>query len=234
MEATNRYNQHWFLGLIPLAALILVIVGSVRYLDARIVLVDWLTVCTVTLALMYFGCYRSVTDTVQAPYTVRKNPKIGRNVLRTLLEEYDACHVNRNHYDQTRWIIGSIFIVSSFTLVSASFLAPAVNYRVSTGLIGAASLILWLVFLYYDNHVQPWIRASLDRCFDIERRLQNIGFDIRLHSSIRYELEQKGEPGSLWKHEREGSRSILDGRYSDPSTVHILGRKNHCHIGLGI
>lgn len=107
------------------------------------------------------------------------------------LAEYDAAVQTRNHYDSTRWTIGSIFIAIIFTMFAASF-QPLVTNNFVLGVLAGISLILWFVFVYYDQHVQPWINAAIYRCQMIERNLQLKGYDCHLQNYIRYEHDALG------------------------------------------
>jgi hypothetical protein len=44
-----------------------------------------------------------------------------------LLEEYQACQNTRNHYDNIRWTIGSIFIAISLAIFGISFTNEVIN-----------------------------------------------------------------------------------------------------------
>ncbi len=111
--------------------------------------------------------------------------RISKKRLDALLCEYQVCHLNRDHYDGTRWIIGTIFIVTSFTLLGASFLDPVAANLIPVALIASVSLVLWFTFMFYDEHVQPWVNASLERAFAIEAELRNWGLPVYLHATIR-------------------------------------------------
>ena len=107
-----------------------------------------------------------------------------KDVLDALLCEYQACHLDRDHYDGTRWIIGSIFTVTSFTLFGISLLDYAVRNPVFVILAASLSLALWFVFLLYDQNVQPLVEGSLDRALAIETELQGWGLPMYLHSRM--------------------------------------------------
>jgi hypothetical protein len=124
--------------------------------------------------------------------------------VKVWLAEYDAAIQTRNHYDSTRWLIGSIFIAIIFTMFAASF-QPLVMSIFSISVLAGVSLILWCVFVYYDQHVQPWIKAALFRCRMIEGYLQSKGYDYRLQSYIGYEYDRSGnlirkrnQVGAIW------------------------------------
>jgi hypothetical protein len=108
------------------------------------------------------------------------------NRLEVLLSEYQACLMTRDHYDSTRWLIGTIFIALGFSLFGVSFLEPITLDTWSIGLVGTLSIALWLFFLYYDQHVQPWISISIQRSHSIERLLRAKDYDVRHQLSIAY------------------------------------------------
>jgi hypothetical protein len=105
--------------------------------------------------------------------------------IEVLLAEYQASYMNRDHYDSVRWLIGSIFIAASFTLLGASFLDPVARDIRAVGFLGIISIVLMLLWVLYDHRVSPWIRIALRRCAEIEDELRKLGFEIGLHSSIR-------------------------------------------------
>jgi len=107
--------------------------------------------------------------------------------LDVLLAEYQACLMTRDHYDSTRWLIGTIFIALGFSLFGVSFLKPITSNVWSVGLVGTLSIVLWLFFLYYDQHVEPWVRTSIQRTHCIERLLRAKNFDIKHQLSIAYD-----------------------------------------------
>ena len=103
-----------------------------------------------------------------------------------LLAEYRACHMNRNHYDNIRWTIGSIFIVASLTLFGISFFEEVRHSIFEVELLAIFSIILMIGWMVYVFYVHPFVSLSLDRALEIERELQELGFDApRLHTSIR-------------------------------------------------
>jgi hypothetical protein len=97
-----------------------------------------------------------------------------------LLNEYQSCHRNRNHYDSVRWTIGSIFIVASLTLFGLSLDKPIVivilAYYFSWSLI--------MIWYFYSQHVNPYIMRSMIRMHEIEKKLRDWDFEINLHKSI--------------------------------------------------
>jgi len=51
-----------------------------------------------------------------------------------LLNEYQACHRQRNHYASIRWTIGSLFLAASFVLYATSFDANLIDKKVEAKL----------------------------------------------------------------------------------------------------
>jgi hypothetical protein len=101
--------------------------------------------------------------------------------------------MNRDHYDSVRWLIGSIFIASSFTLLGASFLDTIAYSLPSLCLVAFVSVLVLLIWVGYDRRVSPWIITSIKRCWAIELELENLGYNsITLHRLIRdYDKENK-------------------------------------------
>jgi hypothetical protein len=80
---------------------------------------------------------------------------------------------------------GHVFIATSVTLFGLSYYQSPRFGEVL--LMGVFSVVLFLVWLTYVAHVQPYIDISLRRLPEIERVLQGLGYlDIpRLHTEIR-------------------------------------------------
>ena len=110
--------------------------------------------------------------------------------VEVLLAEYRACHMNRNNYDSVVWTIGSIFIAASFTLLGISFVQEIRIEEVA--LLAGFSLASILIWTCYKEHVGWFIKRSLDRMEEIEKELRNLGFGIKLHSSIRAKKQIRG------------------------------------------
>lgn len=93
--------------------------------------------------------------------------------------------MNRDHYESVLWTMGTIFIAASVTLFGLSYYQSPKPEEVL--LMGIFSVVLFLVWLTYVRHVQPYIDISLSRLPEIERTLQGLGYlDIpRLHTEIR-------------------------------------------------
>lgn len=105
--------------------------------------------------------------------------------VEVLLAEYHACHMNRNHYASVKWTIGSILIAASFTLLGISFVQEVVYNFEAVTLLASFSLASIVIWNCYNEHVRWFIKRSLDRMEEIEKELRNLGFGIKLHSSIR-------------------------------------------------
>jgi len=106
--------------------------------------------------------------------------------LNIWLTEYTAANSTRDHYDSTRWLVGSIFIAAIFTMFASSFLDQVPQDNLALGLLAVSSTMLWFVFVFYDQHTQPWINAAIDRCHKIENILRNQEYDIYLHAWIKF------------------------------------------------
>jgi hypothetical protein len=119
--------------------------------------------------------YGSISKTVNRTLSVEKR-------IEVLLAEYDACHKNRDHYDIIRWTIASIFAGASIAIFGASFLEPALDSPYAVVLLTVLSLVLLGISAAYHEHVDPWVRISLDRAFEIENELRTLGFGTQLHS----------------------------------------------------
>jgi len=107
-----------------------------------------------------------------------------------LLEEYQACHRNRNHYDSVRWTIGSIFIAISSAIFGVSLTKDVMDEPNIIMLLAVFSLVLIFVWYLFVQHVNPYVWQSIIRFHEIEKELREMRFDIRLHKSI-YNVKQK-------------------------------------------
>ena len=99
-----------------------------------------------------------------------------------LLEEYQACIQNRNHYDTIIWIIGSIFLAASLTLFGLSFDKDGLFWDVL--LMAFFSSALMVIWFLYVSHVTPYVMMSLVRLHEIELKLYRLKLDIRLNYEI--------------------------------------------------
>lgn len=115
-----------------------------------------------------------------------------------LLAEYQACHTNRNHYDNLRWTIGSIFIASSLALFGISFMNE-VRLPIEVIMMASFSLLLIVIWYGYNQHVNPYVLASIKRLHEIELELYKMCFDMKLHKSV-WEREKKEliKPRGAW------------------------------------
>ena len=101
-----------------------------------------------------------------------------------LLQEYQACHRNRNHYDSIRWSIGSIFIAISSAVFGISLTAEVIDTLNLVITMAFFSLALILAWYFFVQHVNPYVWLSVVRFHEIEQELRNLGYNIRLHKSI--------------------------------------------------
>ncbi len=80
--------------------------------------------------------------------------------------------MNRDHFDSIRWMIISIFIAASFTLLGISFLDPVIENPFHVRFLSGLSLLLTLVWVGYDQVVQAWVEESHSRAPCIEDGLR--------------------------------------------------------------
>jgi len=112
--------------------------------------------------------------------------------LRVWLAEYQACHLNRDHYHGLAWITGSIFIAGSLALLGTSFLDPVVYDPRLVLFMGDFSIVLFIVWVVYLTYVQHFATMSLERARKIEKEIQSLDFDIRLHTDIEATRHWRG------------------------------------------
>jgi hypothetical protein len=120
-------------------------------------------------------------------------------LIDVLLNEYQACHRNINHFDGVRWTIGSIFIGASLTLFGISF----DKRLIEVGLAFFFSLFLMLAWYLYFQHVNPYVLVSILRIHQIEKtlrdmELKNMKLDIGLHRLIFMEEEKIFHIKGIW------------------------------------
>ncbi|MDH5449579.1 MAG: hypothetical protein OEX77_01580 [Candidatus Bathyarchaeota archaeon] len=102
-----------------------------------------------------------------------------------LLAEYQAAHINRNHYDSVAFTVASILVATSFTLYGISFLGEVRNDFVEVGFLACVSFALMLIWYAYHVYVDPFVRLSIKRLWEIEENLRQLGFDApKLHTMI--------------------------------------------------
>lgn len=112
--------------------------------------------------------------------------------------------MNRFHYEGIYWTMGTILVATSLALFGISFLKDLAGTgefeRVA--LMALFSLFLFVVWLGYGRHVDPWIRASQSRCREIEEVLSQNRFGLRetpkLQSSIWKEDERTKPLRGKW------------------------------------
>jgi len=112
-----------------------------------------------------------------------------KNKVDVLLAQYQACNATRDHYDSVRWIMGSIFIGASLAALSMSFTDHITAVQVL--FIAIFSIALLVIWIKYDDHVQPWIDTSLELAKKTENDLSDLGLNLRLHHLIRNEDEKQ-------------------------------------------
>lgn len=105
------------------------------------------------------------------------------------LNEYQACHRNRDNYASIRWSVGSIFIAGSLTLVGLSF--PLIQKAELLALM-VISFLLMVVWFLYNQKLTKYTLLSIFRMHEIEQELRNMGYKIRLHKSIFKPPEIRG------------------------------------------
>lgn len=101
--------------------------------------------------------------------------------IHILLNEYQACHRQRNHYASIRWTIGSLFLAASIVLYATSFEADLIDKKCEVLILGLFSFALIIIWYLYNQHVNPWVLASIVRSHQIEQELRNMGGNIQLH-----------------------------------------------------
>jgi hypothetical protein len=99
-----------------------------------------------------------------------------------LLAEYQCAHMNRDHYDSARWMIGTIFIAASFTLFGITYVENLAGDPTAVVLIGVSSAALMCVWGSYYLHVHRFIILSMIRLHEIEAALQKLAQDAELPS----------------------------------------------------
>ena len=208
MAFTIEARQQVGLNLIYLLmGLILGIVGNLlvsfymRMIDSNYSQVWVMSFGTSVVVLIIFGAFWlwHARRLIKTPRTVETEKKethrediekkeiseIRKEDIDVLLAEYRACHTNRDHYSNIKWIIGSIFIAASFTLFGLSFLDEVKGGVVEVGLLAFLSLVLMLIWWRYVEYVRPYVDFSIRRLWDIEKELQkNFNAPI-LHTTIK-------------------------------------------------
>lgn len=115
-----------------------------------------------------------------------------------LLAEYQACHLNRNLYDTVRWVIGSILIGTSLTLIGISFIQQIISDVYIIILLASSSIILLVIWMLYVIHTERWIKRTFEQMRWIEKRVRELypkihGNTMSLHTSINDEAKKKEE-----------------------------------------
>lgn len=110
--------------------------------------------------------------------------EVEKEKIRVWLAEYEACHSNRNHFDSTYWLIASIFLVASFTLLGLSFQEAIINNVSVVLLMTSFSVFLFAILYFYNVMIQRYIKNSYKRMLEIEAELRSLKLDIQLHTTI--------------------------------------------------
>lgn len=112
-----------------------------------------------------------------------------------LLREYDACLTTRNHYDNVRWTIATIFVAFSLAAFGLSFnvkITTPTNTAIAVVLLAVFSLLIFGISIAYFEHVQPYVRESLDRALQIEYALVAFGIPMQLQQNIIRKSPNRG------------------------------------------
>jgi hypothetical protein len=112
-----------------------------------------------------------------------------------LLAEYAACNETRDHFDGTAWVIGSIFVAISMSILAATTLNPVYQEPIAVAALGGFSILLFLVWVSYELHVRPWVIASFTRASEIEDELKTLGYEAKLHHNIAKSDEKSRNKG---------------------------------------
>lgn len=102
-----------------------------------------------------------------------------------LLAEYEACHMNRDHYDSVRWTISSVLVGASLASFAISFLEPLCASQTSVTQLSVFSVIIVCTALLYHLHIERYVRMSIERFWSVEEELDKFGLNVRLHRTIR-------------------------------------------------
>jgi hypothetical protein len=107
------------------------------------------------------------------------------------LAEYQACSDTRNHYDNIRWTIGSVFVAFSLALFGLSFSDSLGDQLVAaTVFMFLFSLSLIVVWYLYFQHVNPYVLFAVVRAHEIEKYLSKYPNGPKLNKKI-WEEEKK-------------------------------------------
>ena len=104
--------------------------------------------------------------------------------IKVWLAEYEACHSNRNHFESIYWVIASVFLVASFTLLGLTFQESIINNVSVVLFLTLLSVFLFIVLCLYNFMIQRYVDISYQRILTIEEQLRNLKLDIQLHTTI--------------------------------------------------
>ena len=112
--------------------------------------------------------------------------------IEILLNEYRACHMNRDNYTRIRWSVGSIFLAASIALIGISISQGEKIRDIEIISLMIISVFLFLVWHIYNNRILSiYTMMSIRRMHQIERQLRI----MRLHRDI-YAFQKKN---TKWK-----------------------------------
>lgn len=163
----------------------------------EIILMPEQIILLIIFFLFILGTFNLVGGYLRSKYSEKKSPKnkLTKNKsdeLKVLLTEYRVCQMNKDHYDGVRWTMASIFIGASFALLGFSFTEDIVGDKNAVSFMALFSLAMFLIWVAYNQHTQPWIHTSNDRQHEIEQRLQKSNYDIKLHTLIKAKKQIPG------------------------------------------
>lgn len=135
--------------------------------------------------------FRKIHDWILEKEDKDENREFRSNKIQVLLNEYQACHRNRNHYGSVRWTRGSILIATSLGLLGFSFWSEVKGDIWKINFMALFSILLFLLWYLYNQYVNPFIMLSILRMHEIELALYKMGFNIKLHKSIYKETKDR-------------------------------------------
>ena len=74
-----------------------------------------------------------------------------------LLNEYQACYRDRNHFDGLIWTIGGVFAALSLASVSASFLQGIAMKPLEVNVMAIFSIALMLLWYFHIRYLTPYV-----------------------------------------------------------------------------
>lgn len=100
------------------------------------------------------------------------------------LEEYVQGNGLVKHYDTIDWVIGSIFIPISLTILGLSFTEPIINLKsvLPVAILCSLSISILLIWLLLDNRFSFFCKQIYERLREIERK-----YGMNTHEKIHHE-----------------------------------------------